>query len=64
MVAVPRCWYIPATSVSPNPTTFDTLPRPGDAQAEQAIRLILEETDYGVPSLTTYRRVIVTIGSK
>jgi hypothetical protein len=45
---------IPATSVIPNPTTFDTLPRPGDAQAEQTIRLILEETDYGVPSLTTY----------
>ena len=64
MVAVRRCWLYPGDVGQSQSTTFDTLPRPGDAQAEQAIRLILEETDYGVPSFTTHRRVIVTIGSK
>jgi hypothetical protein len=37
---------------------------PAGAKAGQSIHLILEATDNGVPALTSYQRVVITVGSK
>jgi hypothetical protein len=37
---------------------------PDDAQPGQTIHLLLQVTDNGTPALTSFQRVIVTIGRK
>lgn len=45
-----------------SPRTFSTSLRvPADAVAGQTIQLVLEATDDGVPALTRYRRVVVSV---
>ena len=39
-------------------TTFEV---PADAQPGQTIHVILEATDRGVPALTRYQRVVITV---
>lgn len=38
-----------------------TFPVPADAQAGQTIHVILEATDNGIPALTRYQRVVLTV---
>ena len=52
----------PGEVVIPSATSLDTsFQIPSDAQPGQTIHLILEATDSGMPSLTRYQRVIVTV---
>ena len=48
---------------NPNPAQAEVL-IPNDAMGGQTIHLILEATDNGTPSLTSYQRIIITVKDK
>ena len=49
--------------LNPNPAQAEVF-IPGDAVGGQTIHLILEATDNGTPSLTSYQRIIITVKEK
>jgi hypothetical protein len=56
--------YLNQVAIS-EPTSIQTqVLVPNDAMPGQTIHLIFEATDNGVPALTTYQRVIITVRHK